>query len=862
MCIRAKCNRGLVLSRIYIALFCGANTLCTLNKETQKIFGDPPDTCGPAGLETAKHVPHLLVWELAYVVRFSFDNQETINGMDGMSVVNATEVATAATAQHGGDGMSLFGGDPPLDLGNFLKRPVNIYTGDLTSDVFLNPFQDFLSNAVVAEKLAHFRYVSGTLVVRVTISCARTSYGLARFAIWPGYEDELGAALDWNIYKVSMLPGMWMDIPMTGSAIYRIPYINPLPAIDLLAGTGADFVHAILKRYVAVDSFTGLTDACQARVEAWMEDAQLTQSIPLLGEPQGEYAAGIVSRPATVVANAAAALIPALGPFARATEIGARAVGAIAALFGFSRPLLIADPVMMITDTSWGPGKFVGRKFALDPKQELSLGIGMFGEDTGDPLSIRKIAAHSTLFTIFQWDTTDASNGVLYGCPVTPGLTNLDMSDPGPNMSVYQTPMAEVAHCFQYWRGTIRFNFKVVCHPSYHGGVLRIFWSPERFNYPSSHDVSNTVISALLDLSTGNEITVDVPFQSIQGMLRTSVEYGTLTVGSEQYYNGYIYAQVVNPLRANQVSGPAVPVQVYVSVCAPDLELSHYFTGYTEFMHPVPLLSNTVTAWVRDMNSMIASPANARLEPPRIKGSFEAEVLGKELMSTEKAIPLYMGERCESLRVPLKEPMPIYEIDAPSATGTFMMCGHLFPWIEQGYAIAGPAYVAVGTQANLYSYLHRSFMGWRGGSRWMIDHLNLSGAGSSNFPEKGVWSEHLVDDYLFVRNQTGINGTPTEWARLQQTPKIVGSYNNAAEYPLHSRYLFRPSSRIRETTLKYCSQGFLVTSQTATNSNRTLWWCAAEDFSPVLYLGPRTKWTYWKQAMTIPAAGANRPIPL
>jgi hypothetical protein len=245
-----------------------------------------------------------------------------------------------------------------------------------------------------------------------------------------------------------------------------------------------------------------------------------------------------------------------------------------------------------------------------------------------------------------------------------------------------------------------------------------------------------------------------------------------------------------------------------------------------------------------------------------VKGSYEADQLGKEIMPSDKAIPLYFGDRVESLRVPMKEPMAIYSFSAPGAAGPAMFAGHIFPWNEKGYVTAGAPWIP-GTQANLYSYLSQSFMGWRGGARWWVDNLNMTGARIAQCPISGHWSEYTVDDYLYVKTYpTSTTGTPNAYTTLQQNPRIYGNHDQSAEFPIRSRFLFRPSSLQLTTTLKYCSQGFLFMLNTAFANTYTFWWAAAEDFTPILYLGPQTKWMYSKRAMMISSSGANRPAPV
>lgn len=819
-----------------------------------------PATCGPEGSEAAKHMPILVVWELPRYDPFPFDSQPITND-SSMQVANALEATNNMPSAEGASGFELLHADEATDLSEFLRRPVQIWTGTLSSNVYFYPYEEFLTHPTVAAKIANYRYVSGSIVVRVTLSCSRTTYGLARIACWPGYTPQDTKLADYNIYKLSALPGSWISIPQQQATIFKIPYMAPTPAIDLLLAENLTYMECCLRVYEATNSFTGASEACSARIDVWMEDVVLTQTIPYIGDPQGddsdEYKQGVISRPATALAKAASSLVPFFGPLAKATEIGAKAIGAIAALFGFSRPMNLVDVGRDTLTTSFGSSKFTGSKFALDPKQELSLGTGLFGESHLDPLSVEAIAGHLILYDIRIWTVTDGIDMILAGWPVTPGLCISDLSSPTSPQTIMQTPMSEVASCFQYWRGTIRYVVRAVVHPSYHAGSLRLFWSSERIVPGVAHDVSNLVVSAILDLSKGNEVVLDIPFQSTDGMLRTSVEFGGMLTSSDQYYNGYVYAQVMTPLRTNQTSGTVAPIRFYVSVCSPKLELCHYWTALSSQLHNVPINSASAVPFVRSLDSNFPAPTTTLSTNWRVKGSFEGEILGKEIMSDDMAIPLFMGERVLSLRVPMKDPQLIYMINAVSPAATLRLAAHMLPWSESSFVVSGVTY-APGTQWNLYNYLKDSFAGWRGGARWYVDTLgqgNLQPLATNRF----VFSEALVDDYLYVKT----DGAPVNSANplsIQQNPKISSPYECAVEIPSRSRFLFWPTTNDIGRTLRYNSQGFMVSTGQLSANPIALWWSAAEDFNPVLYLGPRLKYGYSNRGMVIPNVGANRPV--
>jgi hypothetical protein len=91
-----------------------------------------------------------------------------------------------------------------------------------------------------------------------------------------------------------------------------------------------------------------------------------------------EHEQAVISRPASTVARYARALtnIPWIGPFARATEIGAGAVSAIAKIFGYSAPVELnynmmvpaPRPSLAVVDT-----KYPANKLSVDSKQEVTI---------------------------------------------------------------------------------------------------------------------------------------------------------------------------------------------------------------------------------------------------------------------------------------------------------------------------------------------------------------------------------------------------------------------------------------------------------------------------------------------------------
>jgi hypothetical protein len=182
-------------------------------------------------------------------------------------------------------------------------------------------------------------------------------------------------------------------------------------------------------------------------VFAWVTDVELAVPTPfpvLAVGPQGykgkikkrgkdEYEEdGPVSSIATAVAGAAGHLtqVPFIGPFARATEIGASVVSSIAKIFGFSKPSMIDDTLRYKPAAFSNLAAFAGadtsEKLALDPKNEVFVGPGHLGLDSDDQMAFKFITSKESYVSTVTIDATSPAGTVIYTFPITPGLTKGD----------------------------------------------------------------------------------------------------------------------------------------------------------------------------------------------------------------------------------------------------------------------------------------------------------------------------------------------------------------------------------------------------------------------------------------------------
>jgi hypothetical protein len=294
-----------------------------------------------------------------------------------------------------------------------------------------------------------------------------------------------------------------------------------------------------------IDSFTRLFDSNavggDVNVSVWVHAQDVELCIPTSGAPftpqagknksvKSEYSEpGPVSGVASQVASVADMLtaVPGLEPYAMATSIGAEAVSGIARLFGWSRPAVIDDiqryKPLPAGEFATTDSKDTVTKLTLTSKQELTVDPRTVGLSDVDEMSILGIASKESYIGRFYWDVNDTATTTLYTAGVTPSFNSL-ISQVGPPAykEVYPTAISFASSPFQYWSGSIKFRFKIVCS-RFHRGRLRITFDPYYNNTVSTLGANfNTAYQHVLDLAQTRDVSIEVPWAQAVPYLKTS----------------------------------------------------------------------------------------------------------------------------------------------------------------------------------------------------------------------------------------------------------------------------------------------------------------------------------------------------
>jgi hypothetical protein len=442
---------------------------------------------------------------------------------------------------------------------------------------------------------------------------------------------------------------------------------------------------------------------------------------------------GPVSSVASAVADAAGDLkrIPVIGVFARATEIGARAAGAIASLFGFSKPAEIKDAVIVrntpFASMATSDGADTTTKLTVTRKQEICVDPRTAGDPVlEDQLSITHLAGIESWLTSFDWNPSDDTNKWLFTMPVTPGLrrktTNIQQN----------TPMSYLAWMFREWSGSIKVRF-VIPAAKFSQGKIAIVYDPHDFAGTTS-DTYNTNYTEIVDISETRDFEVIIPWQQKEPYKICSHFFNDQWKFDGTAYlaeaNGTIGVRVLNTL-VQPDDASYLNIQVFVSACD-DIEFvnpSNWNHNNIYFTDEIVLTGSGEKVYLVSESNVVEHGSSATDEQPPEEDAptFEgvSTTLGTSPSVTHLKSSVFYGERVGSLRQLVKRYCPertFYFDVAGTADSAFKVSWSQMPfWYKpaaKGTGIDGVHGTVVAT--SYLSMVVPMFAGWRGGIRRKI----------------------------------------------------------------------------------------------------------------------------------------------
>lgn len=481
-------------------------------------------------------------------------------------------------------------GDVDAHLGDFLSRPVLIDSFSwpegnttLVQKQFF-PWLLYFNTNSVRKKLDNYARLRCKLHLKFVVNASPFYYGALRVCYCPvdGTFRDVTEGQELDRMKFSQMPGEFIYPQDMTSFEMELPFLNPdtwLDTVDTEEFTRMGRITYLL--YTTLFSANGTVSSnVNISCYAWASEVELAGLTSGLAIQSDEYEKpGVISGPATAIANVAAKLndAPVIGPFARATEIGARAVGGIASLFGYSNPPVINDVMPYMPKAFHGLASVETGvpldKLSIDPKNEVTVDKSVTGAKAEDELVITHFCGRQCFLTRTPMDESYAVGRQLLRIPVTPRNYRSIANTNG--NKIQNTPAAHVASMFSLWRGSMVYTFKFI-KSRYQTGRVQISWDP---NTVPLTNAETTTMTRIVDLQYETEVEFMIPYKASRPWLRTTgyptnwsvAQDGTVTYDS-QAHNGIIRVTVLNEL-----TGPAASQFIDILVFAkggPDLEFS------------------------------------------------------------------------------------------------------------------------------------------------------------------------------------------------------------------------------------------------------------------------------------------------
>lgn len=749
--------------------------------------------------------------------------------------------------------------DQPLlqdaTLDEFFSRPLRIrsYEWGVGENFFetFNPWQEYWENPRVINRIANYKLMRCKMCVKFTINGNAFHYGrvLASYNPFPDQDQFtiIRQFFEEDLVEASQRPHVILDPTNSQGAEMCLPFFTYFNLLDITNQDWRTMGTINLKEFQDLKHANGAVDTVTINVFAWAEDVKF--SIPTSVEPGSivpqadEHSRKPVSSIAGAVAKAAGLLsnIPMIAPFAKATQIGANAVGAIATLFGYSKPpMLEVMPYIPRTKNNLAvtntPEDIT--KLSVDAKQELTLDPRTVGLDGVDEMAINNIASRETYYRQFPWTVGTAVETLLYQQIVDPCLFRFREGEH------HMTATAFAAWPFEYWRGTMKIRFQFVCS-KYHKGRVKIVYDPSG-NTTSTAEY-NTAYTTVVDISDNTDFTIEcgwgqnttyrehLPFNPalLQSTISVPLTYNS---GSVDYGNGTVSVYVVNELTVpNTTINNDIAVNVFVSM-GDDFEVAaptNLYIGQFGIRPPPPEASLLSTAPETEVTPLI--PARERLsrinEVAPEAGETEEEgleeskptnpstlnTMASKISTEDYANMIHFGERISSMRQLVKR-YTLHEIVASidentDLARTAFIIRNNFPyqngWVSNTVVPNQIVWPVNSTARFAYAkptflqYLTLAYGGWRGSIRYIVDAstcstettLHVDRNQRTDFPDNfyNNYGDTSLQPGLANFYNTNLITTDGTAGKSLQSKTVNGV--TSFEIPYYSRFRCVPSKR-------------------------------------------------------------------
>lgn len=746
--------------------------------------------------------------------------------------------------------------DSNIGLAQFFARPIKIATypwGSVNFQAAFDPWELYLSNKRVVNKMATYKLFKGTCHVRFVINGNKFFYGrlmacylpLANFdaltQFRPGFVQD-------NI-MMSQLPKVMLCPCASDGGEMTLPFMWHYDYLDLTLDQSTDLGTIVIRELNplrnASSVITGVNPVTIA-VYAWLTDVELcspthtnpSNIVSQSGREESQAPSKPISQGATIVAKISTVLstIPMLAPFTMPLAKAATMASAVASILGYSRPTLVEEPSLFtprITDSLATTNTTSDvNKLTLDAKQGLSISPSDFGGRTEDEMSFAYMKQVESYWFTTTWDFTLGAGARLVDFLVHPQALQT-LGAPGGNQEVHMSALAGMSLPFDYWTGSITYRIEVVSS-GFHRGRLAVVYDADRS--PLNLE-ENVVYTDVIDIAETKEYSITVSNHQAQAWLsrgaratRNQVLFSTNeAVPIDGVHNGVISLWVINELTVPNYD-PAVDQ---------DVEINVYIKGGPDFSVSKPGLLST--------GAVIAHQSGKEVTPDPVPTSTAA--ITTPIPSHDNR--MYIGEEIGSLRALVKR-YTLYRRIGGYSSAKYPNVQHPMYPLFRGAMSNAVDTASTGTynyvENGYINYYRPAFQCIRGGVRWK--YIPKIGWDSASYTRLKV--TRIVSNAYISKEDPELTPLNTSAAAREMMPEegLEGANGSAItvmelnpglswECPFYSNYKFGPCKIQNVNNPGNVYDGFRINFPRVEHgvTSGDLFVSAAEDFSLSFFTG-------------------------
>lgn len=515
------------------------------------------------------------------------------------------------------------------DLVTFMSRPIRIFNKNWDVNEspryyqVINPWELFLNNPRVRNKIETFKLLHGTLKIKIMVNGSPFHFGRMFFGVRPSrfnnntttftppsshiitnYRNDFASGVKTGFplqTLYSQRPHVFIDPSTNQPQVITWPFFASVDWLDTGRPTIVDRMGRLeIWEINQLRHANGATDGVEISIYAWMEDVVFaglsgqdvsvaqsddqsgvtvgsTTMLNPTGDSRGDSKDSEVKAPSTSVAASILSSIPMIGMHSKSSQIS-NGNSVISNLFGFNKMPLLSDYFFarptMIGNLANFNGKDPIHKLALDVKQELTIDPRTVGLGGKDEMSFSAITSVESYLDTFTW-FSDPSISLLYSIVVHPKVAPRFAPTPATLSPINidcPTSVSFVTTPFRHWTGSLRYRFQIVASQMHRGRLLFVY--EPNINIVGNIVDTNNRYARIVDITKERDVTFEINWTQAEAYRRTDLpttggwaisgNVGSFDPSIDRFCNGRISVFVLNTL-ASPSNIEDVSVNVFIS---------------------------------------------------------------------------------------------------------------------------------------------------------------------------------------------------------------------------------------------------------------------------------------------------------